>query len=70
MPSLPSAPLPQLHFPVASTQECFFCWEEWGEGMRILDQLKPKSSRSHNFMELRISGISAAAKTQFFIHGT
>lgn len=38
--------------------------------MRILDQLKPKSSRNQNFMELKISGICAAAKFHFFIHGT
>lgn len=38
--------------------------------MRILDDLKPKSSRNHNFMKLKISGTSAAAKSRFFICGT
>lgn len=38
--------------------------------MRILDQLKPKSSRNHNFVELKISGTSAATKSRFFIPGT
>lgn len=69
MPPFPS-PV-SAAFSCCFTQECLFHWEEWGEGIRLLEPIKRQVLKKTNFLDLRDSGTSfPTGNTQFFAHGT